>query len=210
MDEEADNDLASNDYMTLIRVLDQVLDQKKIDCIIFQDYDKGVITSRLIKEVVARAKVRGIPVTADPKKKNFSAYSGVTLFKPNLKELREGIHAEIDPADSGSVELATRKVREKLQARYVLTTLSEHGVLISTDHGPDHKNILIPAHVRSVADVSGAGDTVISIASLCLAKECTPYEIAYISNLAGGIVCEEVGVVPIDKSKLLKEVLALL
>ncbi len=210
MDEEADNDLAGNDYMTLIRVLDQVLDQRKIDCIIFQDYDKGVITSRLIREVVARAKVRGIPVTADPKKKNFSAYSGVTLFKPNVKELREGIHAEIDPADAGSVELATRKVQEKLQARYVLTTLSEHGVLISTDHGKDQKNILIPAHVRYVADVSGAGDTVISVASLCLAKECTPYEIAYISNLAGGIVCEEVGVVPIDKSKLLKEVLALL
>ena len=210
MDEEADNDLAGSDYMTLIRVLDQVLDQKKIDCIIFQDYDKGVITTRLIREVVSRAKARGIPVTADPKRKNFSAYSGVTLFKPNLKELKEGIHVDADPSDLESVELANRKVREKLQTRFILTTLSEHGVLISSDPVEGQKNIFIPAHIRSVADVSGAGDTVISVASLCLAKGCSPYEIAYISNLAGGIVCEEVGVVPIDKSKLLKEVLTLL
>jgi rfaE bifunctional protein kinase chain/domain len=196
--------------MTLIRVLDQVLDQKKIDCIIFQDYDKGVITTRLIKEVVARAKARGIPVTADPKRKNFGAYTGVTLFKPNLKELKEGIHAEAQPSDLESVEQANRKVLEKLQAGHILTTLSEHGVLITSDSGQEKKNQFIPAHIRSVSDVSGAGDTVISVASLCLARGCTPYEIAYISNLAGGIVCEEVGVVPIDKSKLLKEVLALL
>jgi len=74
----------------------------------------------------------------------------------------------------------------------------------------DQKNFFIPAHVRSISDVSGAGDTVICVASLCMAAQRPPYEIAYISNLAGGLVCEEVGVVPINKDKLLKEVISLL
>jgi len=210
MDEEADNDLAGNDYMTLIRVFDQILDKKRIDCIIFQDYDKGVITPRLIKDVITRAKVKGIPVAVDPKKKNFNVYTGVTLFKPNFKELKDGINLNLDIENREAIFQAVKSLREKLQARFVLTTLSEHGILISTDGKDDQKNIFIPAHIRSVADVSGAGDTVISVASLCLALKRSPYEIAFISNLAGGIVCEEVGVVPINKDKLLKEVISLL
>ena len=91
-----------------------------------------------------------------------------------------------------------------------MTTLSEQGVLMSMKDKLDSKNLFIPAHIRSISDVSGAGDTVISVASLCMAAQRSPYEIAYISNLAGGLVCEEVGVVPINKDKLLKEVISLL
>lgn len=210
MDEEVENELTGNDFMTLIRVFDRILARKKIDCIIFQDYDKGVITPRLIKEVVSRAKAKGIPVTVDPKKKNFDSYTGVTLFKPNFKELKEGINEDLNIGDKEAIFQAVQSLREKLQARYVLTTLSEHGILICSEKMDDQKNILIPAHIRSVSDVSGAGDTVISVASLCLALKRSPYEIAFISNLAGGIVCEEVGVVPINKDKLLREVISLL
>jgi len=210
MDEEVENELTGNDFMTLIRVFDRILARKKIDCIIFQDYDKGVITPRLIKEVVSRAKAKGIPVTVDPKKKNFDSYTGVTLFKPNFKELKEGINENLNIGDKEAIFQAVQSLREKLQARYVLTTLSEHGILICSEKKDDQKNILIPAHIRSVSDVSGAGDTVISVASLCLALKRSPYEIAFISNLAGGIVCEEVGVVPINKDKLLREVTSLL
>lgn len=210
MDEEVENELTGNDFMTLIRVFDRILAKKKIDCIIFQDYDKGVITPRLIKEVVSRAKAKGIPVTVDPKKKNFDSYTGVTLFKPNFKELKEGINEDLNIGDKESIFQAVHSLREKLQARYVLTTLSEHGILICSEKKDDQRNILIPAHIRSVSDVSGAGDTVISVASLCLALKRSPYEIAFISNLAGGIVCEEVGVVPINKDKLLREVISLL
>ena len=210
MDEEVENELTGNDFMTLIRVFDRILARKKIDCIIFQDYDKGVITPRLIKEVVSRAKAKGIPVTVDPKKKNFDSYTGVTLFKPNFKELKEGINEDLNIGDKEAIFQAVQSLREKLQARYILTTLSEHGILICSEKKDDQKNILIPAHIRSVSDVSGAGDTVISVASLCLALKRSPYEIAFISNLAGGIVCEEVGVVPINKDKLLREVIALL
>jgi D-glycero-beta-D-manno-heptose-7-phosphate kinase len=149
-------------------------------------------------------------VTVDPKKKNFMAYNQVTLFKPNLKEMKEGLTLDMDLQDQSSVIQAAHKLCTLLECKYVLTTMSEKGVMISIKDPKDEADIFIPAHMRMISDVSGAGDTVISVASLCLALERTPYEIAYISNLAGGLVCEEVGVVPINKEKLLKEVLSLL
>jgi rfaE bifunctional protein kinase chain/domain len=209
VDEEMDNDLVQGDFLTLIRVIDQVLSKMKIDCIIFQDYDKGVITQKLISEVVKRAIAAKIPVTVDPKKKNFMAYQQVTLFKPNLKEMKDGLNLENDLQDDHSVREAAQKIRTLLDCRYVLTTMSDKGVLMSLKDRIEEQNIFIPAHMRMISDVSGAGDTVISVASLCLAMNRTPHEIAYISNLAGGLVCEEVGVVPISKDKLLKEVMDL-
>ncbi len=210
VDEEIENDLADKDFQTLLRVIDQILEKNKVDCIIFQDYDKGVLTPKLIREVIERAVKRGIPTAVDPKKKNFETYHSVTLFKPNLKELKEGIKTDKDLDDRETIILEAQALRERLGASYILTTLSEQGLMISLKDKLDQKTIMVPAHMRLVSDVSGAGDTVISVASLCLAIGCTPYEIAYISNLAGGIVCEEVGVVPVNKEKLLREVMTLL
>jgi rfaE bifunctional protein kinase chain/domain len=210
VDEEIENDLVQGDFLTLIRVIDQILAQVKVDCIVFQDYDKGVITQKLISEVVKRALAAKIPVAVDPKKKNFMAYRQVTLFKPNLKEMREGLNLDYDLYDEQSVISAAQQVREKLDCTYVLTTMSDKGVLMSLAGDTKQENIFIPAHMRMISDVSGAGDTVISVASLCLALKCSPKEIAGISNLAGGLVCEEVGVVPINKEKLLMEVTDLL
>ena len=210
VDEEMDNDLIQGDFITLIRVIDQIMTKVKVDCIIFQDYDKGVITEKLVTEVVKRAQAHGIPVTVDPKKKNFMAYQQVTLVKPNLKELKEGMNLSAVFQDTQSVIDAAQKLRDNLNCQYVLTTMSEKGIIISMKAHSEDANIFIPAHMRMISDVSGAGDTVISLASMCLALKRTPYEIAYISNLAGGLVCEEVGVVPVNKEKLLKEVLTLL
>jgi rfaE bifunctional protein kinase chain/domain len=210
VDEEIDNDLVQGDFLTLIRVIDQIMARVKIDCIIFQDYDKGVITQKLITEVVRRALAAKIPVTVDPKKKNFMAYQQVTLFKPNLKEIRDGLNLDYDLYDEQSVVYAAQQVREKLDCRYVLTTMSDKGVLMSLVDNREPQNIFIPAHMRMISDVSGAGDTVISVASLCLALKRSAHEIASISNLAGGLVCEEVGVVPVNKEKLLTEVMGLL
>jgi len=210
VDEEMDNDLGQGDFLTLMRVIDQIMSKIKIDCIIFQDYDKGVITPKLIGEVVKRALAAKIPVTVDPKKKNFRAYRQVTLFKPNLKEMKEGLNLDEDLTDNQSVIDAAQKLRTMLDCRFVLTTMSDKGVLISLKERTDDKNIFVPAHMRMISDVSGAGDTVISLASLCLAMNRNPNEIAYIANLAGGLVCEEVGVVPINKDKLLKEVTGLM
>jgi len=210
VDEEVENDLSENDRTSLLNNIDRIMSNEQIDGIIFQDYNKGVINPILIREVVDRATNLKIPIAVDPKKKNFYDFAGVTLFKPNLKELKEGMKIEFDHSDRNKLLLAAQTLREKLDCRYILTTLSELGVMISTKDSLDEKNIFIPAHVRSISDVSGAGDTVISVAALCLARKCSDYEIAYISNLAGGLVCEEVGVVPVNKDKLLKEVLALL
>ncbi len=210
VDEEVEEGLSPDDMQKLLDKISKTLRSEPVDCIIFQDYDKGVITPGLIAEVVSMARKRDIPVTVDPKRKNFMEYKGVTLFKPNLKELKEGLKLEFDTLDQAAVIEAAQALMERLGCSYVLTTLSEQGVLISSRDRVSDRNILIPAHIRSVADVSGAGDTVISIASLCLALNCSPYELAFISNLAGGQVCEEVGVVPVNREKLLKEVLTLL
>ena len=210
VDEEMDNNLLQADYLTLIRVIDHILSKVKVDCIIFQDYDKGVITQKLIQDVVKRALAAKIPVTVDPKKKNFMAYQQVTLFKPNLKEMKDGLGLNNDLQENQSVIEAAQQLRTRLDCRFVLTTMSDKGILISLKDHDEERNIYIPAHMRMISDVSGAGDTVISLASLCLAMNRTPNEIAYISNLAGGLVCEEVGVVPINKDKLLKEVMGLI
>ncbi|NCA77324.1 MAG: D-glycero-beta-D-manno-heptose-7-phosphate kinase [Alphaproteobacteria bacterium] len=210
VDEEVDHDLVEGDYLTMVRVIDHLLKTRKIDCIIFQDYDKGVITPKLINHVVNSAAEYKIPVTVDPKRKNFIHYKDVTLFKPNLKELKDGMNMDADPGELLVLKEATRRLQEQLNCRYVLTTMSEKGVMISLREENEHSEIMVPAHPRLISDVSGAGDTVISVASLCLALQASPDEIANISNLAGGLVCEEVGVVPINKEKLLRELINLL
>jgi rfaE bifunctional protein kinase chain/domain len=210
VDEEVEDDLSDNDNARLFSTIEKILAKEKIDGIIIQDYNKGVINQVLIEDVIDIATDLKIPVSVDPKKKNFYNFYGVTLFKPNLKELKEGMKIEFDNHDRDKLASVAQTLRETLKCRYILTTLSELGIMLNMKDLYDEKNIFIPAHVRSISDVSGAGDTVISLAALCLAQKCSPYEIAYISNLAGGLVCEEVGVVPINKDKLLKEVLALL
>lgn len=210
VDEEMDHPLDARDLKTLTNLIERTITTEKIACIIFQDYDKGVIAPELITPVIALAQKHSIPVAVDPKRKNFREFKGVTLFKPNLKELKEGLNLETDLTNTDEIIEAALGLMDELNCTYVLSTLSEQGVLITWKDGVSDKTLLIPAHVRSVADVSGAGDTVISIASLCLAMKCPPYEVASISNLAGGLVCEEVGVVPVNREKLLKEVLSLL
>jgi D-glycero-beta-D-manno-heptose-7-phosphate kinase len=210
LDEEVENDLTVADEEALLKIIDKILAETKIDCIIFQDYNKGVITPTLIKKVVDKAIQKNIHVSVDPKKKNFEAFKGVTLFKPNLKELKEGLKTDFSADDREKLMQAAGLLREKLGCQYILATLADKGVMLNMKDSIDEKNLFIPAHLRSISDVSGAGDTVISVASLCLASACSPYEIAFISNLAGGLVCEEVGVVPVNKDKLLKEVVSLL
>lgn len=168
--------------------------------VIFEDYDKGVIDKELIDFTVSLCHEKSIPVSVDPKKRNFLEYKGVDLFKPNLKETREGLNLEIDPSEIMSLNFASEELRKHLGHNLTLMTLSENGVYID---GKEKK--MIAAHKREISDVSGAGDTVISVASLCLALEMNESLIAELSNLAGGQVCEHVGVVPVDKDQLFKE-----
>lgn len=183
----------------LIDKIKELLPLAKI--VIFEDYDKGVITEKLIDEISKAANELGIPTVVDPKKRNFGFYKNVTLFKPNLKELREGIKHDFLLQNKEEFEQICKDLIAKMNIKYLFVTLSENGVMIT--NGTDFT--YVPAHIRKIADVSGAGDTVISVASLCLSLNIPINQVATISNLAGGLVCEEVGVVPINRIKLAEE-----
>jgi rfaE bifunctional protein kinase chain/domain len=178
-----------------------VLDRETVDAIIFEDYNKGVLTPKVISEVVKWADEKQIPTTVDPKKENFLAYKGVTLFKPNLKELKEGIGIDCSFQQRDLFNQAVTELEKALENEITFVTLSEHGVFIKKDEADYHT----PAHFRNIADVSGAGDTVISVATLCLTAELSIESIAELSNLAGGLVCEKSGVVSIDPDQLIQE-----
>ena len=172
-----------------------------IDVIILQDYNKGVLTPEVIEGVIAAANQKGIPTIVDPKKQNFNSYKNCTIFKPNLAEIKAGMNIEFDANNVAEIEKASAELRTQLAAKGVLLTLSERGICINSEKEFKHT----PAFKCDIIDVSGAGDTVISVASLCLASAVDYTELSVLSTLAGGIVCEQVGVVPVNKEKLLTE-----
>lgn len=171
------------------------------DAIIFQDYDKGILTEKIIKEITNTATTRGIHVLVDPKKRSFLNYKKVTLFKPNYKELTEGLNQSVSKDDAQGIFNSVLFLHEKNEIQYIMVTLSEKGVFISDGK----KYRIIPAIERDVADVSGAGDTVICIAALSTAAGLDAFQTAELANLAGGIVCEKAGVVPITPELLIHE-----
>jgi len=174
-----------------------------IDVIILQDYNKGVLIPEIIEGVIATANKKGIPTIVDPKKLNFNSYKNCTIFKPNLAEIKAGMKIDFDANNIAEIEKATAKLRKQLSSKGILLTLSERGICINSEKEFKHT----PAFKRNIIDVSGAGDTVISVAALCLASNMDYTDLSMLSTLAGGIVCEEVGVVPINKEKLLKQAL---
>ena len=205
VDAETEGNISDVTTSLLQEKIRQVISDYNIGAIIFEDYDKGLITEELILSTVSLANQKGIITVVDPKKRNFHFYRDVTLFKPNLKELREGLKTNIDPRNILQVETAVKGLKKQINAKIVMLTLSENGVFISSDNGQK----LIPAHIRDIADVSGAGDTVIATAALCLAAGLDEFQTAAVANLAGGLVCEHAGVVPIRKERLLEETKAL-
>lgn len=205
VDSETDQQISGEASSLIFDKIQKIIAEQKIDAIIFEDYDKGLLSQDLISKTVALANQRQILTVVDPKKRNFLCYQNVSLFKPNLKELREGLKLDIDASRAQDMDDAVALLQNKLQAEMVMVTLSELGVYISSPEG--HK--LLPAHIRNIADVSGAGDTVIATATLCLAAGLDAFKTAEIANLAGGLVCEQVGVVPISYEQLLSETVKL-
>lgn len=203
VDEEDIKELSKTESNNLLKIIADIIQNEQVDAIIFQDYNKGVLTEKMIKEVTHLALDKKIPVTVDPKKNNFFAYKNATLFKPNLKELKEGLDIKSGFNTLNDIQIAVENLQSRMNAEYVFVTLSEKGVVIRKKLADNQfEQYHIPACLRNIADVSGAGDTVISVATLCLALGQDAETIATISNLAGGLVCEEVGVVPISKEKL--------
>ena len=206
VDEEVIDEITEKEAEDIEKKFTELIKTKKIDVVIFQDYDKGVITSRIAGKFIEIAHSSGIPVSVDPKRKHFTDFRNADLFKPNLKELKEGLNIEFDHKKDGELERAVEKLRNIMGNRIIMVTMSEDGVFTSFSENEQVKSGIIPSHVRSVSDVSGAGDTVISVASLCLALKIDPLRMATISNIAGGLVCEEAGVVPVNKNLLIKKV----
>ncbi len=205
VDEEIETSLNTNETDALAEQIKKLAVSEKAAVIIFEDYDKGCITPALIKNIVTFAKQKNIPTVVDPKRKNFMSYNGVTLFKPNLKELKEGLKLDFDHSITKELDKVAADFIKKQNINTLLVTLSEKGIYT---HSSNTKK-LIPAHIRNISDVSGAGDTVISLAALCLALNLPPVVSAALANLAGGLVCEKIGVVPIDKKQLFDEAVQL-
>ena len=206
IDEEKEEQISNRIEQEIILKINNIINKTEINAIIFEDYDKGLLSKSLIENIVSIANKNNIPTTVDPKKKNFNFYKNVTLFKPNFKELTEGLKLDIVSKTSKEIPDAIKKLRNNNNIHSVLITLSENGLIYQTKN----EQYSIPAIQRNITDVSGAGDTVISVATLCLCSGVSNENIAKISNIAGGLVCERVGVVPIDKNQLLDECLAVL
>ena len=201
VDEEITDFISSEAEAKVTSKIENLINKGNIKAIILEDYNKGMLTEKVISSVIEIANNNNIPVSVDPKKENFFAYKNTTLFKPNLKELKEGLKEELNEVNQNNLDVLVNKLESSLLNEISLITLSEYGVYVK------EKGIseIIPAHKRKIVDVSGAGDSVISVASLCLALGLNAKLTAELSNLAGGLVCEKVGVVPIDKNQLLEE-----
>lgn len=173
-----------------------------IDAVILQDYNKGVMQPALVQEVIRLANMHGKQVTVDPKFDNFFSYRDVTVFKPNKKETEEALAIRLD--SEANIRKAGEMLLERLNARAALITLGDRGMALFEDNG---SVAFEGTHARQVADVSGAGDTVIAAITFALAAGATMKEAVAMANRAAGVVCEEVGVVPIRRDQLIRAIL---
>ncbi len=201
LDAEVETDLDKHDEKVVLNKLAAFIEQENPDVLIFEDYNKGVLTQAVISKAITLCKASGVITTADPKRKNFFSYKGVDIFKPNLKEVKEALNMLFEEAGIYLLRDIHKELQNLLQHTISLITLSEKGIFYQWEENA----AIIPGHLRSIADVSGAGDTVIAVASLVYAATKNAHLMAEIANVAGGLVCEEVGTVAIDKEKLFRE-----
>jgi len=201
LDAEITHDISNHDEDLLISRFADYLQTTGADVVIFEDYNKGVLTERVITGLIDTCREHGIITTVDPKRKNFFAYKQVDIFKPNLKEVKDALNVLLEEVNVQSLGDVHQKLHAHLQHNISLITLSEKGVFIQGNG----ESKIIPTHQRNITDVSGAGDTVIAVASLVYAATKNMLLAAAMANLAGGLVCEEVGTAAINAEKLLGE-----
>ena len=206
LDAEIIDDINVDEEKELLNKIETFITTQKPNVLIFEDYNKGVLTSNIITSVIQLCKKHNVLTTVDPKRKNFFDYIGVDIFKPNLKEVKEALNILIDEENKVSLQIIHQQLQDKLHHQTSFITLSEKGVFFQTKDDA----YIIPAHIRRIADVSGAGDTVIAVISLLYATTKNIKLSAEIANIAGGLVCEEVGTIAINKEKLEKEINRLL
>lgn len=197
IDSEDNFDIHHDQVEELMSELTSVHLKTPVHGVILQDYNKGVLTDTSISLVLSWANENGIFSFVDPKEKNFFSYQNCTVFKPNKKEVTQALSSDW----KGNYHQMAQHLREKIHHEVTLITLSEDGLYI----GNQEQSFLVPTSVRNISDVSGAGDTVISIISLCFLKKVPLDIMGWIANVAGGQVCESPGVVPINLVELKEE-----
>jgi D-glycero-beta-D-manno-heptose-7-phosphate kinase len=194
VDEEDDGELSASDVPRLLAAVRRVLDGA--DALVLEDYNKGVLVSAIIDEALAIARRRGIPVVVDPKYRNFFAYRGATVFKPNRRELESALGATMDVDRPETLPALVRR----LGVANVLLTLGERGmVLVSADGA----TVRIPTTAREVYDVVGAGDTVTAYLATMLAAQATVPEAAAIANFAAGVEVGKLGAATVSGAEVL-------
>ncbi len=201
LDREQSDDIEGKELEKFIESAVKTITEGKISGLIFQDYNKGVLTKAVIEAFIAAAKTKGIPIAVDPKLQNFWSYKGADIFKPNLKEVREALQAHI-AITALALQEAAASIRAKIGCKAVMITLSEQGLFY--DDG--HFSQIVGTKARLVSDPCGAGDTVISMAALALSAGLPANAIAMLANLAGGQVVEKSGVVAVDRNQLMSEI----
>ena len=201
LDAEHTDDIDAEDEESLQQQIKRYINAEKPAIVVLEDYNKGILTKNIIEKTIVLCKEKNIVVTVDPKQKNFFSYKNATLFKPNLHEVFTSFNIIPEAVNEKMLSDIHSKLKETLSHDISLITLSDKGIFYQQN---DNKK-MIASHMRNIADVSGAGDTVIAVASLVYAISKNIHLAAAIANIAGGIVCEEVGTVAINKEKLVRE-----
>jgi len=200
-DAEITDDLNKEEESALLKQISNFIEHEDPNILIFEDYNKGVLTEKVIEEAIALCRASGVITAVDPKRKNFFNYKNVDIFKPNMKEVQEGLNLMFETSDIYQLRNIHEQLQKQLQHKVSLITLSEKGIFYQQLQNA----AIIPSHLRNVADVSGAGDTVIAVAAMVYAATKNAHLMAEIANIAGGLVCEEVGTATVDREKLLRE-----
>lgn len=201
LDKEISSDLDKDTEKEFLTLVKKYLKAVQPQLLIFEDYNKGILTEKIIYEVINICKKNNIITAVDPKRKNFFAYKGVDIFKPNLKEVYDAFNMIDVQVDERNLQKIHTLLFNRLQHQISYITLGDKGAFYQSKKSWE----IFPAHVRNVADVSGAGDTVIAVAALVYAATRDKNLMAEIGNIAGGLVCEQVGTVAINKEKLIAE-----
>ncbi len=200
VDEEDSSQIHSEEEQAIISHFLQLLASDKPDVIIIQDYNKGLLTERLIMEILREAGSMDIPVCVDPKALHFFAYTGVHIFKPNLAEVRGVCPFEVR-VDLASLDQTDRYLRKQLAHEITIITLGKDGIYLNDGT----ESVIIGTESREIVDVCGAGDAVIAAISLTSGADLPLADIGKVGNVAGGLVCAFVGVAPIPRLRFLHE-----
>jgi rfaE bifunctional protein kinase chain/domain len=201
LDAEVVEDLDKNLETDFLKIIQEFVEKEKPHAIIFEDYNKGILTVQIIQKTIELCRNNNVIIAVDPKRKNFFEYKNVHIFKPNLKEVKDGLNILSDDISISSLENIHSLLKENINHLHSLITLSEHGVFYNNEE----KGEIIPSHFRKIADVSGAGDTVIAVATAVYSISKDIKLSAQMANIAGGLVCEIVGTASINANELLEE-----